>query len=309
MGGAKDGLVFWDAHSGEEIILQVPPRWYLPVSFDGSGALLSMSAAGLERWPVASGDGDGAAKAKLPQSCWGPPQLLAANGNTNLIGHSQDSQVLVIPRFNEGAELLFPEQPKRRLFLPGQQDVRFGAVSPNGQWVATGNYHASPDNVVIWEAVTGKPICVLPIRAGSAVRFSPDGRWLATERDKCRLWQVGNWQEHLTIEGSYLPAFASDGKMMAVKVKNDEGVVRLLDPDSGREFARLTAPDEMASGPVCFSPDGGQLVVVGQDSRSAHIWDLRGLREQLRQFDLDWDLPSYPPPNSNGGPLRLELRP
>jgi tetratricopeptide (TPR) repeat protein len=78
------------------------------------------------------------------------------------------------------------------------------------------------------------------------------------------------------------------------------GVVRLLDPDSGREYARLEDPNQDRSA-MTFSPDGSQLVTFSGDSNAFHVWDLRALRQELAKLDLDWDLPPY-------GPSKVDAR-
>jgi tetratricopeptide (TPR) repeat protein len=77
-------------------------------------------------------------------------------------------------------------------------------------------------------------------------------------------------------------------------VETGQGVVRLLNPDTGREYARLEDPYQDRAWHLAFSPDGTQLVVNAETDR-LHVWDLRVIREELARRDLDWDLPPYPP--------------
>ena len=133
------------------------------------------------------------------------------------------------------------------------------------------------------------------METGSWVRFSPDGRWLATTGGGCRLWAVDSWQEGPYLGGTLL-AFSPDSKLVAVETGH--GVIRLVDPDTGREYARLEDPNQDRCGSLCFSSDGTQLVSTTPDSPSIHVWDLRAIREQLAAMDLDWELPPYPPANA-----------
>ncbi len=41
--------------------------------------------------------------------------------------------------------------------------------------------------------------------------------------------------------------------------------------------------------PPCFSPDGGQLAVATHN-HAIQLWDLRLIRRQLQEMDLDWDM-------------------
>ena len=90
-------------------------------------------------------------------------------------------------------------------------------------------------------------------------------------------------------------AFSPVGKLLALET--GQGVVRLVDPDTGREYARLEDPNRLQDRgtEMSFSPDGTQLVVTNGDSQSIHVWDLRAIRERLAKMGLDWDLPPYPP--------------
>jgi tetratricopeptide (TPR) repeat protein len=92
--------------------------------------------------------------------------------------------------------------------------------------------------------------------------------------------------------------------MMAVLHNMTE--VRLVDPATGREFARLPTVGQ----PFCFSPDGSQLVTYARGAGAFHVWDLRLIRGQLADLGLDWDLPPYPPaPSEIVKPLRVEVLP
>src|SRR5262249_27783725 len=56
--------------------------------------------------------------------------------------------------------------------------------------------------------------------------------------------------------------------------------------------------------PPAFSPDGTRLVTVTSDKgKGIHVWDLRRIRSVLKEMDLDWDAPEYPP-EREAQPLR-----
>src|SRR5262249_61184965 len=82
--------------------------------------------------------------------------------------------------------------------------------------------------------------------------------------------------------------FSPDSRMVAL-LENVRDV-SLVDPATGRTFARLPT----AGWPYSFSPDGTQLVTYGGSGGSFHVWDLRRLRRQLQEIELDWDSPAYP---------------
>jgi tetratricopeptide (TPR) repeat protein len=195
----------------------------------------------------------------------------------------------------------------RRIELSPQTDVRYCAVSPNGRWVATGSHWTDGGpSVKVWDAHTGKLEKALPVEVSSMVGFSPDDRWLATTGGGCRLWAVGSWEEGPRVGGIGF-AFSPDAKILALEA--GFGRVRLVDPDTGNEYARLEAPVQSRLYPQCFTPDSAQLITWAEDRRELHIWDLRAIRQQLADLGLDWDVEPYEPAKP-AAPLevRLDLR-
>jgi tetratricopeptide (TPR) repeat protein len=110
-----------------------------------------------------------------------------------------------------------------------------------------------------------------------------------------RFWEVGSWQKRHALpreKGTKTVGwivFSPDGKMLAVL--HGVSQVHLVDPATGREFARLPT----SGGPYGFSPDGSHLVTCAGRDGAFQVWDLRLIRRQLREMGLDWDLPPYPP--------------
>ncbi len=79
-----------------------------------------------------------------------------------------------------------------------------------------------------------------------------------------------------------------------------------MEAQTGRELARLEDPNQDDGSNKTLSPDGTRLVTTNNGG-SIHIWDLRLIRRQLAELDLDWDAPPYPPepPHAGDQPLRL----
>jgi hypothetical protein len=144
---------------------------------------------------------------------------------------------------------------------------------------------------------------------GGGAGFSPDGRWLAcTEARGVRLWRVKTWEEGpLLTDREVRFAFGPDSGLIAVG--GDPGVVRLCVTETGRELARLEVPDQTKFSPICFSHDGSQLFAFGEEDKAVHVWDLRRIRRQLAELDLDWDAPPIEEPKREGNqkPLRVEV--
>jgi WD40 repeat protein len=172
--------------------------------------------------------------------------------------------------------------------------------------VATGTHGGT--KVKVWEARDGRLEQVLPVEFSSKVCFSPDGQWLVTNGGSYRLWQVGSWRERPLRDAVSGPAlaFSPDSRLLALA--HPQGSVRLVEPATGREVARLEDPHQDRSVWLCFSADGAQLVSWTDDHHTLHVWDLRAIRRQLKDLDLDWDLPPYPPPSApRTAPLRVEV--
>jgi Tfp pilus assembly protein PilF len=188
--------------------------------------------------------------------------------------------------------LIWLAKEGRHLSTDGwQSDVRSCDVSPDGCWVATGSFGLREGpGAKVWESTSGKLAAEFPSGPFCPVLFSPDGKWLVTGGGRFHIWQVGSWQEGPSLggePGDQACAFSDDGRLLALG--GSPGTVRLLEPATGRELARLTAPVQTRLWPKCFTPGGGKLVVVGTDTRTLHVFHLSLIRSQLRELDLDWD--------------------
>src|SRR5262249_6440060 len=100
-------------------------------------------------------------------------------------------------------------------------------------------------------------------------------------------------------------AFSPDSKILAFETGS--GVIRLVEPNTGREWARLVDPDQERAFYLTFSPDGTQLVSTSGDSKSIHVWDLRAVRTRLAAMGLDWGLPPYEPGKDGDAAKPLEV--
>jgi WD40 repeat protein len=301
--GMHDGFGLWDLTSGKPLAF-VRQRWTGCIRFEPDSSLLTYGMGGLWRWPVKPNP----ASPGLLQV--GPPQALLSAGEAATFGSSRDGQVIAAGELGRGSVVvLHADRLDRPVRLVHGGDVWDAAVSPDGRFVATGCQRAPA--VKVWEADTGKLVRVLlPQRPGCCVLFSPDGRWLATtstSEGHLYLWSVGSWQDAIRIggAGAARSTFSPDGKLLAVD--DGQGAIRLIDPDTGRDYARLEDPNQDRGGVLSFSPDGTQLISSTHDSQSIHVWDLRAIRRQLAEMGLDWDLPPYPEAAGVPGPLEVKV--
>jgi eukaryotic-like serine/threonine-protein kinase len=286
--GMTDGVAFWNLATGAP--LGFIPLGGTEVLFEPSGELLTSGDAGMLRWPITE---DSAGSLHV-----GPPEKLPFLGAP--VAASADGLVLASAQ-QSGAMAWRRDSPDLPVILSEHYDVRYIDVSPDGRWVATGSHWGT--KVIVWDARRGTSVCELPIETGSQVVFSPgpEGKWLATTGDGCRLWAVGTWKAVANLGEASAIAFSPDGRLLAID--SGHGVVRLVDPATGREYARLEDPDQHGAVGLCFSADGARLVATIGASQPIHVWDLRTIRAELARRGLDWNLPSYPPPAPTEGRL------
>jgi WD40 repeat protein/Tfp pilus assembly protein PilF len=286
--GMLDGFGIWDLNSGNELAVIAGIGRNLSLIFEPSGALLTEgSRFGVLRWSIRPDPG-------VPgQFVLDVPELVLGRGAGGQIASSRNGAVLARSEIS-GALVFRRERESTPLRVGQQNDVRTVAVSPGGQWVATGAHHHG--TVQVWESATGRLVHTIDVPRPSQVQFSPDGRWLATTGGGCRLWRTDSWDEgpRLPVSKTWNHAgFSPDGTILAVET--GQGAVQLLDPDTGREFARLEDPNQdVCTGMPVFSPDGTRLVTTNHSNTGAiHVWELRAIRRQLAELELDWDLPSF----------------
>jgi serine/threonine protein kinase/WD40 repeat protein/tetratricopeptide (TPR) repeat protein len=275
--GTDRGVVLWNLARGTELaFLRIGQAWHS--TFEPSGDLLTNGSAGVLRWPIHIDPTSSEARI-------GPPRSLPLQGTDCEIAEDRTGQIVAVAGHSEAYVAL----GDRTIRIGPLDDCRGVSVSPDGQWLATGNHNSG--GVTIWRLPDGARVTRLPIDGGTGALFSPDGRWLMTERAPCRLWEVGTWREARQIEGGFL-RFSPDGRLAVVQDKSK--VLGLVEIATGRTLARLESPDQYLVGFATFSPDGSRLVVATNEPPCVHVWDLRAIRRQLAEMGLDWDAPAYP---------------
>jgi tetratricopeptide (TPR) repeat protein len=87
-------------------------------------------------------------------------------------------------------------------------------------------------------------------------------------------------------------------------------VVHLKEVATGRTVAKLEDPHGDRATWQGFTPDGTQLVVAASYASAVHVWDLRAIRARLKEMNLDWDWPEFPPAETGSpvaGPGTIEV--
>jgi WD40 repeat protein/tRNA A-37 threonylcarbamoyl transferase component Bud32 len=153
--------------------------------------------------------------------------------------------------------------------------VRRLALSPDGRTLAVGRLFASTE---LWDPASLNRIATLETNFCGAVAFAPTGRLLAVSapRGGIRLWQlepprvVGELAH--TNYASRL-SFSPDGRHLASShLESGVCVWDLETRQTVRRYLDFQLHRDPSLGPICFSPDGGQLA-VGDDSGRIRILD------------------------------------
>jgi WD40 repeat protein len=198
-----------------------------------------------------------------------------------------------VSRVNDRLHIYDAATLTKRFSTEKQVNMIFTAVSPDGQWIASGTWHNH--GVKVWNARTGALERDLPSDYLANVKFSPDGRWLVVgDAHEYQFWNVRDWKPGLRLTrdmGQALSAvaFTRDGKTVAVRAGSS---VRLVDVVTGTDLALLEPPESGEHFSLCFVADDTRLVVGG--SSPQRVWDLRLIRERLSAMGLDWPQPPLP---------------
>jgi serine/threonine protein kinase/WD40 repeat protein/tetratricopeptide (TPR) repeat protein len=306
-----DGVRLWEASTGRELARLKAGFYCESVLFHPDGqSLISSGRWGLYRWPIRSEPDRGVDAVRV-----GPPQLLreTVGNDSPRATWLPDHRTLALID-NPGARVLLVDSSRphaawsraKALDSSGDSSMRTITVSPDGRWLAVGGWKTV--GIRVWDLRRRRLERVLRPQDAvggihPSVGFSPDGRWLVSNTgsdagSSYHFWRVGTWELDRRIDqerngpASNPPAFTDDGRMMALAIAPDQ--VLLADPANGRELARLTTLQSVNPTPLAFSPDGTKLV-AGTNQKTALLWDLRRIREQLVPMGLDWDAPPFPP--------------
>jgi WD40 repeat protein/tRNA A-37 threonylcarbamoyl transferase component Bud32 len=317
--GMNEGARLWDLRSGRELA-PLPAGTYFaffdrraaggPASPNGPvRGLLTGGPAGLQRWPAMTGDGPAGERLRL-----GPPRQLSPLGRVWFTRRPDGGTRGVATAENGPNQIMDLETGAVLRELGSHPLGEVQALSPDGRWAASAGWHS--DRVRLWNARTGQVVHEWALGRWTYVFFTPDSRTLVISRgDEFSFWDVETLRPIRRLPRDVTPypgwvAFSPDGGLMALEMA--PGVLHLKEAATGRTVAKLEDPFGDRANWQGFTPDGTGLVAVAKYASAIHVWDLRAVRARLKEMNLDWEWPEFPPAptgQSAAAPVTIEVLP
>jgi WD40 repeat protein len=303
--GSADGFRIWDLHTdGELAAISMGPVDSLRFLPDESG-LITCGDDGLFFWPIQWVE-DSISRGQIgPANSLAPGKFfrglsLTADGS-RILASQYPASGSTYPYHNLVIDVGSTKAPT---VIKGPSTQGKAAITPDGRWMVTGIWRS--DKISIWDVSDGTRQCYLTAEAAYYPDFSPDGRRVVAGTAKTfHSWEVGTWQKEYDVAPETAPSgqpstatFSPDGTMVAVFQRFN--LTHLVDATRGKLLATVDLERHI---PRCFSPDGS-LLVLATEGGQLKLLDLRMIREQLAEMNLDWDMPSYDP-----SPAREDLSP
>jgi eukaryotic-like serine/threonine-protein kinase len=307
------GVHLYEASCGRELA-RLATGHCETVLFDSDGrSLITYGDCGLFRWPIRL-DPDGGAEALRV----GPPELLqeTSGGSSYQASWLPDHRTLAMTERANARVLLVdtthphPALSRARALSSGSNHRMTSiAISPDGRWAAAGGWKEA--GILVWDLPRRRLERILPPSDDDGVNrfhvgFSPDGRWLVSctansSAPGYYFWEVGTWKRGPFVSTPEIslraaPVFSPDGRLVALSVSPQQ--IRLAETATGRAIAHLSTLQPQGATPLAFSPDGTKLI-ASTNRKTAMMWELRRIRQQLRTMDLDWEQPPLPKGDSS----------
>jgi WD40 repeat protein len=292
------GCYLWDVLGGKQLATLEDIRTESALFLPSGDILTSPYNRGVNRWRVRPAE-QGAIHV-------GPPLPLPVPTTGRIGGAALDAggRQLAVVDFRRRLLVLDLDGAAAPFVVTSHPLIGYAAMSPDGRWVATSTFKGV--DVKVWDLASRTADApAVTFRAGDRadIHFSRDGRWLVMDEpveDVRYFYRVGSWetarQETITITAGV--ASAADGTMAAA----DQGgrAVKIFDPETGRIWATLPAPQGQHVAAVSMTRDGTRLSALS--GRFLQVWDLRALRADLAKIDLDWQKAPYPSPTPGARP-------
>ncbi len=284
----------------------VAPRCF--VQFDAEGSLLTLSELGVSdsgsierglfRWRRRS-------SSELPFSCsFGPPEAIhrpLTDFASAPFGVGASGE-LIAACMDDGVLIWSNKLSKAVRSQASHFDVRRVSISPDEKRVASAGWNGG--KVCIWNAETGELVHTIDEPSACTVRFSPDGKMLATLSNQVTVWATDSWKVLYTVKVDGQPAsgvsasFSPDSRTLAVS--DSSGNVHLINASSGHEYLLLAGPVGRQVCSLHYRPDGKQLVVL-PGGEPAHLWNLDAIQAELDARNLGWEKDNQETPLANLG--------
>jgi serine/threonine protein kinase/WD40 repeat protein len=292
-----EGLELWDLKTTDRLLgLAIG---HCMADFDRTGQLIIGCSNGIFRLPcrvdTTEGRGDQReANISTPHNRtvlhFGPAERLTAPIIPFSFATNKGGDTVVF-RDEQGWSLKRADHDANPVRLEPKRDPRRSAVSDDNRFASVANWEKS--GATVWDVHSAAIVAELPIGAHGVTQFSPDGRLLAATPDGVTLWNTTDWkcakQLHAlgTTPTGLGIAFSPDSRALAIGQVN--GVLRLVDPQSGNDWASFSRSDLNVSSIMAFSDDQRWLVTSSVDEQSpAQVWDLVAMRNELAHRGLDW---------------------
>jgi eukaryotic-like serine/threonine-protein kinase len=289
---SEGGLEFWDIRTAQRLL--TCPIGFCVADFDDAGRLIVGCNAGILRFsrrietlPAVPDTTPAAARTLVRFDS--PQQLAGSIVPTSLAMNAGGDTMLF--EDSHGWAVLHPGRDTAIVRLQTIHDARKSAASDDNHYAAIANWEDG--GAVVWNAFSGGHLADLPVGRHGLLQFSPDGRLLAATPDGVTLWRTNDWRcvGRLHAEGTTPTglgiSFSPDSRVLAVAQPN--GILRLIDPTTGKDWARVMLSDQTAASAITFSPDQRFLVTSPVDERlPVQVWDLRAMRSELARRGIDW---------------------
>ncbi|HSB08069.1 MAG TPA: caspase family protein [Blastocatellia bacterium] len=190
--------------------------------------------------------------------------------------------VIVVSVFPSGRSLAFFGSQEAKSEQPNPSQDRGVAIRPNAANAASGQIKpgASKPEIVLQPGITSPQ---------SQVRFSPDGRLLASmgrDGNAIKLWEVASGRLLRQLD-SGIPSmggtslvrpfrFSPDGRTLIAMA---DAKVRRWEVETGRELGSTSLPNAKGFFAAILSEDGRTLAATSLDSSEVRLWDTTAGRE------------------------------
>ncbi|MGO9464376.1 MAG: protein kinase domain-containing protein [Isosphaeraceae bacterium] len=266
-------VLLWDERTGrrlQKLACDRFPAYNLAFSPDGktlvAGGEISLRAWDLGAWRAAGSPPDGPVPSRSAS---------VDHGAVHDLGFSPDSRQVAVAAGKEFARIWDVASGKFVQELPHDGEVRAARFLPDGRHVATFAYRGEAMVASVWDL--GNPPShrevVCPVSEAPRVRFSRDGRLVATAGRRARIWEVATgrivnilaWPSSEVLDLSFSP----DGRSIATACS--DRVVRVSDVATGEELRTFGHLGRVKS--VDYHPIDGRLVSGGEQPGDVKLWD------------------------------------